>query len=137
MLDGLSRVLRPSQQHHIGSRGVLHGQLIQRKARATSLFNSGASGSGESEGCDVHFGNGQHTVVVGDGADDSDGLVSVGLLCGLRGDFAGDAREGHGRAVDAGHEKALQDDFVEVGIGSSYRFVNFFGTDNEVRFDRT
>jgi hypothetical protein len=41
-------------------------------------------------------------------------------LCALGADFAGDAGDGHGRAVDAGHEKTLEHDLVEVGVGSAW-----------------
>lgn len=59
-------------------------------------------------------GNFQEAVVVCNGAHHTDGLVGVGFLGGLGGDFAGDTRDGHGRAVDAGHEEPAEDDFVEV-----------------------
>jgi len=67
----------------------------------------------------VQLGDGQQAVVICDGANYGDGLVGIGLLCALGGDFAGDAGDGHGRAVDAGHEEAFEDNFVEVGVGSA------------------
>ena len=30
------------------------------------------------------------------------------------------AREGDGRTVDAGHEEAAENDFVEVGVGTAW-----------------
>ena len=71
----------------------------------------------------MQFGDLEEAVVVGDGADDADCLVLVGLFRGFGGDFGGDAGDGHGRAVDAGHEEALEDDFVEVGFGTAWRAV--------------
>jgi len=119
MLDRLSRILRSPQQHNIAAGRMLHGQLIQSQALTTSLFDPRAGGGGESESRDVQLGYNKETVVICDGADDGDGLVGVGLLCGLGGDFGGDTGDGHRRAVDAGHEEASEDDFVEVGVSSA------------------
>jgi len=119
MLDRLTRVLRSTQQDNIASSRVSHGQLIDRQALSASLFDPGASCGCEAEGCDVQLWDREHAVVVCDGADDGDGLVGVGLFGGLGRDFSCDAGDGHGWAVDAGHEEAAEDDFVEVGVSAT------------------
>jgi hypothetical protein len=80
----------------------------------------------------VQFGDSEEAVVVRDGANDADGFVFVRFLRGLRGDFTGDAGDGHWGAVDAGHEEAAEDDFVEVRVCAAYTavricFVGVFG----------
>jgi hypothetical protein len=93
--------------------------LVESQALATSLLNAGAGSRCESQGSNVQFGDGQETVVVGHGANHGNGLVLVGLLRRGSRDFADDTRDGHGRAVDAGHKQALEHDLVEVGVGSA------------------
>lgn len=61
-----------------------------------------------------------NSVVICDGADNSDGLSLVFLLCGFGGDLADDSGDGHGWTVYSGHEQSSEDDLVEVGIGSSW-----------------
>jgi hypothetical protein len=119
VLHRLSRILGSTQQNHIASSWVLHSQLIDSHALTTCSLDSCASSCGESESGNVEFGDFEKAVVVGDGADDADGLVFVGFLSGLGGDFAGDAGDRHGGTIDARHEEAAEDDFVEVGIGAA------------------
>lgn len=114
MLDRFSRVLRSSEENNIRASGVLHGQLVDSHAATASLFDACARCGRKAQGGDVEGWDGQEAVVVCDGGDDADGLVGVGFLGGFGGDFAGDAGDGHRGAVDAGHEEAAEDDFVEV-----------------------
>lgn len=122
VLDCLSCVLGAAQQNDVAAGWVLHGQLIQGETLTAGLLDPGARSGGESEGCDVQLGDLEHAVVVGHGANYGDGLVGVGLLCTLARHFAGDAGDGHGRAVDAGHEEALEHDSVERSVGSAWFF---------------
>jgi hypothetical protein len=114
MLDRFSGVLGSSEENNVRAGRVLHSQLIDSHAAAASLLDASARCGREAQGGDVECGNGEETVVVCDGGDNADGLVGVGFLGGFGGDFAGDAGDGHRGAVDAGHEEAAEDDFVEV-----------------------
>lgn len=119
VLDGLSGVLWSSQQNNVAASWGSHGQLVESQALTAGLLDSGTGSGGESQSSDGQLGDDVHSVVVGDCADDCDGLALVGLLGGWGADFAVDAGEGHGWAVDSRHEQSLEDDLVEVGIGSS------------------
>ncbi len=67
------------------------------------------------------LGHGEQARVVGDGADDDDGLGGRGeLVGGPAGGEHGEAGEGEGGAVRAGHEEAAEDDFVEGGVGAAW-----------------
>lgn len=67
----------------------------------------------------MQFGNCEEAVVVGNCANDSNCLVLVGLLRRLGLCLANDAGDGDWGTVDAGLEKALENDFVEVGVSSA------------------
>jgi len=119
VLDSLSGVLWSSQQNNVAASWGSHGQLVESQALTAGLLDSGTGSRGESQSSDGQLGDDVHSVVVGDCADDCDGLALVGLLGGWGADFAVNAGEGHGWAVDSRHEQSLEDDLVEVGIGSS------------------
>lgn len=91
MLDGLTSVLGTTEQNDIATSRCLHGELVEGQAFTTGLFNTGTSGSSESESGNVEFWDSQHTVVVGDGADNADGLVFVGFGGRFGRDFADDS----------------------------------------------
>ncbi len=110
MLHSLTRVLGATQQHRVGTVRRAQRQLIQRQALAASLDNAGTDRRGEAQRGNGHFGDLLHAHVIGDGADED------GNLAFLVGHVASDARNGHGRAVDARHEQTLQDDLVERDI---------------------
>ena len=63
----------------------------------------------------LDFGAVEDPVVVGDGADDNDDLALPARLLHLPGDLG----NGHGWPVDLGHEEPLEDDAVELGIGTA------------------
>lgn len=113
VLDSLTGVLGATQQQGVGAGGPLEGELIEGLGRATSSQDASAGGGGEAQGSDVHLGDLEQAGVIGDGADDDNGLLLVMLEVGV------DAREGDGRAVHAGHEQTAQDDLVEGSIGTA------------------
>jgi len=119
VLDSLSGVLWSSQQNNIATSWGSQGQLIESQAFTTGLLNPGSSCGCESECGDRELGDDLKSVVVCDGTDDCDGLALVGLLGGLSADFAVDAGDGHGWSIYSRHKQSLEDDLVEVGIGSS------------------
>lgn len=119
MFDGFSRVLGSTEQEGVRTGRSAHGQLVQSQRLTTSLLDSGSGGGCEAESGDGELGNGEETVVVGDGAHNDDGLALV-FLCGTLALGDGyEAGNGDGRAVDAGHEEAAEDDLVEVGVGTA------------------
>jgi len=88
--------------------------LIESQNLSSSSENAGASRSGEAKSGDAELRDGQETVVIGDSANNDNGLV-VGLLGGVRNN-SGDGDRG---SVDAGHEKSAENDLVEGGVGSA------------------
>lgn len=105
MLEGLTSVLGATKQEGVASGRSTQSELIQRQALTTGSNDAGTGGGSEAQGSDRDLGDLEETVIVGDGADDNDGLV--GLVA--TGDLRLDAREGNGRSVDARHEQAAQD----------------------------
>ncbi len=132
MLHRLPRILRSPHQQRVTPRRRPQRQLIQRQTFAARLLDPGARRGREAQGRDADFRDGEQTGVVGDGADDDDGLVRdvggrVGVgFCGGVGGVAGEAGEGEGGAVDAGGEEAAEDDFVEGAVGAACRVFLFW-----------
>lgn len=115
VLDGLTGVLGATEQQGVGTGGLLQGELVESLGSAASSQDTGTGSSGETQGSDVHLGNLEQTGVIGDGADNDDGLLLVAVL-----DVGVDAGERHGRSVHAGHEQTAQHDLVEGRVGTAY-----------------
>lgn len=118
VLDGLTGVLGSSEEQGVASGGGSESQLIQSQDLSTSSHNAGPSSSSEAEGRNTELGNGQEAVVISDSPDNDNGLVVRLLGC-----VGNNARNGHGRPVDAGHKKAAEDDLVEGRLGPAWRKV--------------
>lgn len=114
VLDRLASILRTTEQEGVSSGRRAEGELVQSQDLTTSLLNPGPSSRREAEGSDGQFGDGEETVVVGDGADDDDGLALVRI-----GGVGDDAGQRDGGTVDSGHKQTAQNDLVEVGIGTA------------------
>lgn len=114
MFDGFSSVFGTTEQEGVGSSGGTKSELVQGENFTTGLFDASTGGSSETEGGNREFGDGQHAVVVGDSSDNDDGLSLLFLI-----HVGNDARQADGRSVRAGHEKASEDNLVEVGIGTT------------------
>lgn len=99
VLEGLASILGSAEQDDIAARGSSEGQLVKGQAFTAGLLDPCACGRRESECGNGELGDGLESVVIGDGADDRDGLASVGLLRRLGRDLADDSRDGHGRSV--------------------------------------
>lgn len=108
VLDSLSGVLGTSEEEGVASGRGTESQLIESQNLPTSSNNTRTGGSSEAEGCNAELWNCQETVVIGDSANNDDGLV-VRLLRGVR-DDSGDR---NWRSVDAGHKKAAEHNLVE------------------------
>lgn len=118
VLDGLTGVLGATEQQGVGTGGLLQGKLVKGDGRAASSQDAGTSSGGETQGGDVHLGDSEQTGVIGDGANDDDGLLLVAVL-----NVGVDAGQRNGRAVHAGHKQTAQDDLVEGRVGTAYRDV--------------
>lgn len=114
VLDGFASVLRSTEQESVRSSGGTESELVESKDLTTGLLNTGTGGSGETKGGNRELGDSQHAVVVGDGSNNDNGLSLLFLS-----HVGDDARQADGRSVCAGHEKASEDDLVEVGIGTT------------------
>lgn len=119
MLDRLPRILRSPQQQRVAPRRRPERQLVQCQALAASLLDPRSRGGGEVERRDRELlGHFEQARVVGDGADDDNGLVGRGhLLAGAARREHAEAGEGERGPVRARHEESAQNDFVEVGVG--------------------
>lgn len=80
MLDGLTRVLWSTQQDSVGTSWGSESKLVQGQNLTTSLLNSGSGGRGESQSGNGHLWDLEQTVVIGDSADNNNGLSGVGFL---------------------------------------------------------
>ena len=121
MLHRLPRILRSPQQQRITPRGRPERQLIERQALPARLFDPRPRRGGEVQRRDGEvLGHREQTGIIGDGADDDDGLVGRGhLFARAAGGEHGEAGEGERGPVRAGHEEPAEDDFVEVRVGSA------------------
>lgn len=114
MLDGLTRVLGSAEEEGVGTGGLLESELIESQGLAASGEDARAGSGGEAEGSNGELGNLEETVVIGDGGDDDDGLLLAAVL-----DVVDDARDRHGRTVDAAHKQPAEDNLVEGRVGTA------------------
>lgn len=114
VLEGLTAVLGSTEDQGVAAGRSTESKLIQGDGLTTGSDNAGTGGGSEAEGGNGGLGEGQETVVIGDGADDDDGALL------LLADVGNNAGEGNGRAVDLGHEKSSENNLVEGGIGSAW-----------------
>lgn len=112
VLDSLTGVLGAAEEEGVGTSGLLKSQLVKGDGLAAGGNNAGTGGGGEAKGSDLGLGALNQAVVVGDGADNDNGLLLVAVL-----QVACDARQGDGRAVGARHKEAAKDNLVEAGVG--------------------
>lgn len=119
VLDGLAGVLLAADEHGVGASGRTGGELVEGEALTASSLNAGTSGVGEAEGSNRELGQLKNTVVVGDGADNNNGLGGLGSRGGnttLRLGQVDDARDRHRGLVDLGHIQAAEDGLVEAAV---------------------
>lgn len=116
VLDSLARVLGATEQEGVGTSGLLESELVEGDDLAAGIGDARTGGGGDAEGGNRHLGDGQETVVIGDGADDDNGLLLVAVL-----EVGRDAGQRDGGAVDAAHEQAAQDHLVEGSISAAWK----------------
>lgn len=113
VLHGLTGVLGSTEDQSVGTSGGTEGQLVEGDGLTTGSNDASTGGSGEAEGSDGELGEGEHAVVVGDGADNDDGALLV------LGGVANNAGKRNRGTVNLGHKQAAEDDLVEVGVGAT------------------
>lgn len=101
VLNSLSSVLGSSEEERVASGRSSQSQLIQSQSLSTSSEDARTSSCSEAKCGNAELGNSQKTVVIGDCANNDNGLV-VGLLGGVHNN-SGDR---DWRSVDAGHEES-------------------------------
>lgn len=114
VLDGLASVLGATEKEGVGTSGLLESELVEGDGLATGSLDASTGSGGEAEGSNRDLGDGQETVVIGDGTDNNDGLLLVALEVG------DNARDGHGGTVDAGHEQPAEHDLVEGRVSAAW-----------------
>ena len=115
VLECLTGVLGAAEKNGVGTSGLLEGELVQGEAGAAGSGDAGTGGGGEAQSGDLHLGDLGQADIIGDGADDDDGL-----LLGLVVQVGGNAGDGHRGAVHPGHKETAQDDLVEGGVGAAW-----------------
>lgn len=114
VLDGLTGVLGTTKKEGVGTGGLLESELVEGDGLAASGSDAGTGGSGEAEGRNGDLGDVQETAVIGDSADNNDGLVLIAVL-----EVARNTGDRDGRAVDAAHEEAAEHDLVEGRVSAA------------------
>lgn len=112
VLDGFSG-LGASEQDAVGASGRTESKLIESDGLAASLENASASSLGEAKGAHGQLRHLHEAGVVCDCADNNH-CLSLNAL-----EIASNASNGHGRAVDLGHVKSLQNLSIESRVCSS------------------
>ena len=77
VLDGLPRILGSTEQQGVGAGRCAQRELVERQALAASGGNAGTCRGGEAKRGDGELRQREEAAVVGDGADDDDGLALV------------------------------------------------------------
>jgi len=114
VLESLASVLGATEKEGVGTGGLLKGELVEGDGLATGSLDASTGSGGEAEGSNRDLGDGQETVVIGDGTDNNDGLLLVAVL-----EVGGNARERDGGTVDAGHEQPAEHDLVEGRVSAA------------------
>lgn len=114
VLDGLTGVLGTAEKEGVGTGGLLESKLVESDGLAASGSDAGAGSGGKAEGRDGDLRDGQEAVVIGDSADNDDGLLLVAVL-----EVGRNTGERDGRAVDAAHEEAAEHDLVEGRVSAA------------------
>lgn len=90
VLDGLTGVLGTTEEDGVGTGREAGSDLVDGEDFATGLLDTGTSRSGDAEGSNGELGELQQAVVVGDCADNDNGLVLVRVIGVLVGSSSND-----------------------------------------------
>lgn len=118
VLIDLSGVLGSSEKDGVAALGCSEGELVEGEALAAGSLDALAGGAGEAESGDAQLLlQVDQTDIVGDGADDDDGVLGrVGLAVG---NLTADPRNADGSSVGAALVQSAEDGLVEFAVGSS------------------
>lgn len=114
VLNGLTGVLGTAEQQGVAAGRGTQSELVQGEGLTTGGQDASAGSGGEAESSDAQLGDFEKTVVIGDGADNNDGLALLAL--GL----ANNARDRDRGSVDTRHKEAAEDDLVERGLSTTW-----------------
>lgn len=114
VLDGLTGVLGTTENQSVAASGSTESKLIQGDGLAAGGDNAGTGRGSEAESGNSDLGEGQQTVVVGDGANDNNGALLTLLV-----DVGNNAGERDRRTVDLGHEETAENNLVERSVGAA------------------
>ena len=110
VLDGLPSVALAPEQDGVGTSGRTERELIEGQDLTASLEDALLGGLGEAESGDGQLRDLEQTDIIGDGANNDNGLaVAVGGARGL----LEDAGDGDRRAVDLREEQTVEDRLIE------------------------
>ena len=114
VLERLAGILRAAEEERVGARRRAERQLVERQGLTAGRQDARAGRRGEAQRSDAQLGHLEQAAVVRHRADDHDRLLGV-----VADDVGGDARQRDRGAVHARHEETLQNDLVEVRVGSA------------------
>lgn len=104
-----------AEEDDVGTGGGLKSELVEGHALAASLDDASAGSLREAGGADAHLGDDDETLIVDDGADNSDDAAGDVLALGdAAGSVVSDAGEGDDSLVDTALIETLEDDLVEL-----------------------
>lgn len=101
VLDGLPSAALAPEQDGVRTSGRTERELVEGQGLTTSLEDALFGREGEAEGGNGQLGDLEQTNIIGDSADNDNGL---GLAVGGVRSLLENAREGDGRAVGLGEE---------------------------------
>lgn len=116
VLHRLASVLRSTEEQSVRTSRSTQRKLVQGQALTPCFLDSGSGGGGKAKGSDRQFGDVQEAIVVGDSANNNNGLALVRVS-----HVRDDPGKRNRWAVDSGHKKTAQHDFVEIGISAACR----------------
>lgn len=118
--NSLSGVSGASDNQSVLALGSSQGQLVQSDSLTTSLQDGGLGAGSELQGGNSGLGELQQSVVVGDSANNDNGLVGSTLLA----QGAGNSVNRNGGLVDLRQEQRSKDHLVKGSIGTAWRDVS-------------
>lgn len=119
VLDSLAGVLWATEEEGVGTSWGTHSELVNGEALTAGGKDARTGSGSEAGGRNGELWDLKETVVVGDGADQDDGLALVLLGGVLVGGGRNNAGDGHWWAVDLAHHQPPQDSLVESGVGTA------------------
>lgn len=114
VLVGLTGSALAADEDGVGAGRGAEGELVEGEGLTAGGDDALAGRAREAEGGDGHLGDDEETLVVGDGADEDEDLVAVGVGV-VR--VLDDARDRQRGPVGLRVKQALENDLVELRVG--------------------